>query len=383
MGTVMVTCFLGILGHLGAPSDATLEAIRTAYAANRAALGYGTVRFEVAAGHAKDVESARRGDFARIWTATGFYVFDGPRARYEVVYPIADMVSARIKTSPKSWTSPLSSERFLTDGRITLIDKIEVNPDDREYFHTAQINPGTETAFGNGFLFPLDLGNPRPKDWELDRAIGDMNRPGTSMSVIEFGPSSPRDPSVLRFIIEWKGPPVGRLDYLIDLEKGAIPKSLVMVPEFVDGRKATDWRTECDDIRPVGEGRYLPYRYLVLDTPPNGGGPRFARQLRIIEADFATRPAASQFRLEFPEARTMTDSASMVRYPAQKTWDLANLPRAASPGNQKLTMSGPPATAPEMPGPIQPRSQWPFVLMGLGALIVAVALVFAWRRSHA
>jgi len=247
----------------------------------------------------------------------------------------------------------------------------------------SQINPGTETAFGSEFFFPLDLGNPNPKVWELDRQIEALHRPGTTKSVIELGPATPRGSSLLRFVLEWSGPPVGRLDYLIDLEKGAIPRSLVMIPEFVEGRKATDWRTECDDIRPVGDGRYFPHRFLVLDAPPDGGGLRFARLLRVTDADFATRPAASSFRISFPEPRTMVNSASMVRYPAQASWDLANLPRAASPGNQKLTMSGPPATAPVMPGPIQPRSRLPFILMGIGVVIVAVASVLAWRRAHA
>jgi len=156
MGCATAICIMGLLSGPADPPDATTEAIRTAYAANRAALSYGTVRFEVLSGHAKDLESARRGDFARKWTATGLYVFDGPRARYEVVYPIADLVSARTKTGPKAWSTPLVSERFLTDGRLSLIDKIGVDPDDRNYFHTTQ--SVLRIFGGSDFLPPLPVG---------------------------------------------------------------------------------------------------------------------------------------------------------------------------------------------------------------------------------
>jgi len=95
-------------------------------------------------------------------------------------------------------------------------------------------------------------------------------------------------------------------------------------------------------------------------------------EMVIDEADFATPPPDSAFRLEFDEPRTIYNAATSELYPAQKVWDLARLPRAV-----RINTAGPPAVAgPEMAGTRRRWSAWPIGMIGLGllALVGAVAL---------
>ncbi len=378
MSMLAAGCML-LLSGIAVTPDATADTIRTAYAANRAAFPHGTVRFRLTVGRAPTLEAARKGKLSPEWTAEGFYVFDGPRARYERIHTRSDMVSARTKRGPNEWNSPLTSRRFITDGRLTLWDVISVAPDDQSDTHTAQIDPGTEVAFDSDFLFPLDLGRPTPGRSELDRRIGDAGRPDSSTRLRDVREAKPGSSEVV-VAFAWTGPPPGRCEYRVDLERGAIPIQFGNHAPEIAGKETPSRWIEYGDIRLVNGQGYLPFSMTIIDAPE--GGSRYVQQLIITEAEFKAKPDTALFQLEFPEERRIINSASMVRYAAQKTWDLGKLPRSNSSDSQKITLSPAPVSAPVMPGPKPMGSSWPYIVVCGGLILLATAAIL-WRRSRA
>jgi hypothetical protein len=348
------------------PDMALAQAIRTTYDANRAQFTHWTIRFKFTVAKARDLEGA----ISRRWTdeavGDGFSAFDGRRGRHEILYSLKDLAEKRTWTAPDRFDTHISSDRHLTDGNVTFFDMIDAGKEGKKLFHTAQINPGKESFHSRVFL-PLDLG--RLPGHEVNRLSSDIHavsegRPGYTMKVREGVRLFNRD--LIELTITAAEPVISTRQYWVDLEQGAMVRkaqSTLKLPD--DSHAETDYVWE--DIRQIGDSAWFPFRQVRYS---HHTGMSF--ELLVTEAEFATLPDKSVFRMEFDEARPIRDNARDVRYPAQKIWDLDNLPAPEVSHDQPVPWTSAPAAP--MPGERQATPRWwTFAAIGLGVVLLTLA----------
>jgi hypothetical protein len=346
-----------------------LRAIRTAYMANRAALTYGEIRFEMVT---KNPHMAgARSDSAET-LAKGYYAYDGPVARYETVYPAEVMAKSQtvIGKEVTSWTV---SQRLLTDGKLTLWDRMSpVNNKEGEYDHAAQVNPGTD-IFYQYFAFILELGVPgRSKGTLMNLINGTLDAEKYKLKSYEYGDKGSEQHEVL---LTFESETLHARCW-VDLKRGAIPRRISITTD----KSPVELLAEYGDIRWVGDKAWLPYQWTV--TAPDG----FARIIKITECSVVKKPDPTAFRLDFEKPIPMLNSATSLKYPASKSWDLRHLPSPHSPGVRILERAVPSMPLPAMAsGSTEAGDYWwrpPLVISAL-VLLAAGGIVLFRRRSHA
>ena len=177
----LVLTLIAFVGPPSADSGNLVAAIRTAYEDNRAALSArGTIRFRScdgkldAAPSVDGIDASLKAPWIRRSPSQGLYVFDGAYRRYENLYHPEQLLSRRIKSSPTSWTSYLTSDRLLTDGETTLMDSIDVDADDKTVLHTPNLRAGPQHFFRLAEGIPLQLGNPDTLEYDLGKCLAKL-----------------------------------------------------------------------------------------------------------------------------------------------------------------------------------------------------------------
>lgn len=366
-----------------APSDggSFTDAVQTAFNANRAVLPYGTIRFTFAVGRAENAEAAGRGELKDKWVAEGLYIYDGPRARYECIFSAADMLAERTDLGSGSSSSSLVSQRFLTDGKVSLFDSMHPSgvkgstvPAEKDlalYLHMHQIDPGTEPFFKSA-LIPIGLGNPNYKD-SLTGLLEAVKTGQEGWKLIDIDEHAKFDGfNVALFTFE---SPDAQVKFSVDLERGAITR------RRQSGTKGqgTSGEDRYGDIRQVAGKGWVPFSWTIFMA----GG--LAKQLVIQEADFVKRPDPSVFRLEFPSPVPMINTANYTRYEPRKVWSLGELPLPSSPEARRISppSASSSSTPPVMPVESEPIATWAIVCLVLGMFAILFASFTYWRRRRA
>ncbi len=347
--------------------DQLIAAIRTAYESNRTSLTHGRVRFRYAIGHARDLENAKSSRWSKRTEADGLYLFEWPRARFELVFAPHDMAGNRIRTGPDQFTSLSFTTRLLTDGQLTIVDRPALGRDETSLVSRPQIVPGVR-AFYDELFFPLDLGDPEADRFDLGRDLMEAERPGSGRKLarVDADASLEGVPTVL---LEFEMT-AGRRSYWVDLERGALP--LQILDEVTDG---LSHRFIHGDIRHVAGSAWLPFRELLYISDG------MVKELVIQDAEFAERPSTKGFQLEFASAVPLMDTARMARYSPRKAWDLRTLPSANSPEVQRVALVQPGPPPPEMPGERGRGLSKSELLLYAGLLLLASGAIWSyWRR---
>ncbi len=107
--------------------EKALRNIGEVYEANRAAFPFATIKFRSSVGTAASYEDAKSGRWNTRYDQYAFCAYDNKQARYEVVYPLGEMVARRKKGRQGRWLSPISSVRTLTDGTSSLVETVFPN----------------------------------------------------------------------------------------------------------------------------------------------------------------------------------------------------------------------------------------------------------------
>jgi hypothetical protein len=340
-----------------------LKALATSYGANRSLLRYGSIEFSSATGTAATPEAARSGQWMVRSETTGRYVFDGPRAYFENVFSREQMRANRRKIGDGRHSTTLHSRRVLTDGRITLSDRISLDDSGDKFIRAAQVDPGTRVFYMN-YACPLALGEPDPKSFDLSH---DVHLALDSRAYTwELRDDSFEATPVMHLTLQ-----SGEFQrqYWIDVERGSIPREI----RDQSGPGKPGMRIYHDDLRPVGDGAWLPFTMTIFFHDGE------CKQLTIRKAEFGRRPPPSAFRMEFEEPEALINTADMVHYRPRKVWDLTELPSIASGEAHRVTLQ-------DVPPPPVMRGQdeggaWSSLLIPLGCLVaLGVGGYFAYRR---
>lgn len=382
MKTTFCYCAVAIVGSftpVGAQQpdlDRAEAAIRRAYEANRLGMKQWTAAFELTVGRSATPEAIRKNEWSKQFaTAKGSYVYDGKNGRYELLHSDADIVSNRTKISNNEWTTPLSSFRLLTDGRVTLSDYVDVLGDDKSPLHSAQIDAGVE-GFFNPIQFPLSLGDPDRDDWSAVRGRGRAANVGVPWKLAAVEHDVDLDGvRVTKLSYELQA---ARWTFWVDLERGAIP----IRRHYAESDSGPKLYREYARVERVNDGAWLPRESFELLTSGKRDGS--VKKLTIDAIDTQAKVDRSRFRMEFPAARKFYNTADRVYYTDVKVVDLDKLP-AVGAANVGRFAEGPTTSgnAPKMPGELQGGSVWPAV-SGIILLCIAAALAIhhVYRRRQ-
>lgn len=358
------------------PEDSLLQAVHDAFVSNAAAFPFGHIEFTYIQGSASDSEAARRGDFDPRYTATGLYVFDRERSRYERVFPEEEMRQSNTYIG-SDIISILDSFRMATDGERTLYDSM-VAKAGPGLARGITLSPGRRD-FDRDFRFPISLGQPDHTSMEnLGKFLRDAFRgePDTRIAEVESD-FIHEDRRVIRIVIEME---FGDFECLVDLERGAVPLRIVGRTEATDTSGESRTIINFDDLRLIPNRGWLPFKQSWWRSRDGGGG-----QIAVRAASFDTPPATSAFGIDFPKPTAIIDNAKGLRYPPKEVWNLSSLPSPGSPGVEKVEYASIPLDAlPKLPGERTAGSRYSLLILGLIALAATIAL-FVWtrRRSHA
>jgi hypothetical protein len=295
------------------PGDHTelLKAIAKAEAANRAALTHVVSRFEYVSARVDDEENALAGKLRSKFTAEGTYVFDGPRARYERVFPAQELAAATVRESPNVTVSTISNARALTDGKETFWAGDGL----------PQINPGSDQFYSHK-LFPLSLGSPDTGTYFsriLERSLA--KDPAFLLSAIDED-ARLDGRKVVHLTFEH---PKSTIEFWVDRERGAIPVRIVA--RHKEPAVVTIERN--DDLRLVNNKAWIPYRWTWMMSGRNDDS---IKQLTVLEADFTTRPTEDDLTLTFAFPAQVLDVVRFLKYPARTKWNLSRLPKRGDAG---------------------------------------------------
>ena len=248
----------------------TIQVVAQAYEANRLGFPHGTIRFNLAIGTASSYEDAIDGKWASKSSTEGFCAFDRKQARYETVFSLEEMVRVRKKNGERSWSSPIVSARYLTDGTNTLFETIDPNIDGSKLSLDSQITPGTG-VFYRQMLLPIELGQPEPKgSFTRDcKNLRGVLTAGVDEQVSVIPGTEAISPGFFEMSIKATvagGREVRDTRYKIDLRCGAIP---IEQQDQIknEGGVLKRWMRQ-DDLRQFGERGWVPFRYH--NCPANG-----------------------------------------------------------------------------------------------------------------
>ena len=131
--------------------------------ANRLAMPRGILRSRCSVGTMRDEPAALRGEAADLVTTRGFYAFDGPRGRYDLVFSVEDMSKNYVQTGPTMSSSvlPVMSQRLATDGTKTLFDLISLTADRKALGHSFNLDTGVDQFHRNKLMIPSNWGRRR------------------------------------------------------------------------------------------------------------------------------------------------------------------------------------------------------------------------------
>ncbi|AGA26617.1 hypothetical protein [Singulisphaera acidiphila] len=357
MLVVMVISVLGVSPDRS--DDPMVSAIRTAYEANLNALSVGTMSFTYSSGVAPDLASAISGQWSNRSQAEGSFAASGSDLRYERRFAPEVLNSNRTWLSEKQFSSPLTSNRVLTNGSYTLLDRVDASRDGKRLIHSARILAGN-TDFFKHIELPLALGTNGTGYLHLgtDIARAMLHRSEWVLTdVDDRAKLDGIDVVKLTFIgLEF------RRVYWVDLEHGAIP---IRVDVYRNEKLALTFIRQ--DLHLFSGKGWYPCREITFVQTGS------AREFIIDRGSpLGLAAPSSSFQLAFPAALPMINQSDMVKYPPRKIWDLRSLPSSTSPGVEQLKLATPPSPPfDNFAGERDAPQRWPILLMAFGAILLA------------
>ncbi len=324
----LIASALGFAGPVSAGDEKVAAGLLAAFEANRASLAVaGTIYFHARDGSIgaksslEEFDAALKGDWPRLTSSEGLYLFDGKNRRYENGYPIAEMVAARAEL--------IDSSQLLTDGETTLHDSISLQPYRKPLYHSPGLYAGAGPFFRNAYCIPINLGNPEPPYFDLGKHLGDALHGRGGAVLAEVDPQARLDgASVVKLRVDLPNDPKDsgrpRFTFWVDPDHGAIPVRMRCVRISPQDQVITIYQINNDDIRRVDRG-WLPFRYSVAETsltPTGGTSADLVHEVVIEEADFANPPPRSAFALAFPWPVRLSHPDQNGDLGTRQVWDL-------------------------------------------------------------
>lgn len=292
-----------------------LEAIRTAYEANRASFDTFDCRFLKIAGVNDREEFLRTGELQDAFSTECLYAYSTTQHIIEHAFP-DDMLTECFRLAKDTGASPfLNSFRGLADGKYMLLHRSSATSRST-VSHKVAADADAHLLFSI-FAFPLSLGFPETLRSDL----------GISLQAILLN--------------------IARTDRIYLGESRAIPGGGIIEIAVSGSDFDQEWHLDPEkDYAPVlsilrfGDGESLTFRYLDY-RPVSGKGwfpfetrrimsPRSCEVTKIREIK-AAPPANDRFELTFPRPIPVLNRTDQLLYAPQKTWRVSALPKASSP----------------------------------------------------
>lgn len=349
----------------GGKDDSLVQAIRNAYEANLEALSSGTLRFRCTSGNAESLDAVLAGRWTDRNVGEGLFASNGTDSRYECLFPPADLNRHRRRLDEGSFYTTLTSVRVLTDGRLTLIDRVGATRDGTMHTYSPRLFGGTTEYYQNVTL-PLALGGKGQGYLHLGADIARASAPDSQWRLTAVDDDEELDGAAV-IKLTFESPETGRI-YWVDPARGAIP---LKVESYRKGKLLLTFLRK--DLRFLSNKGWYPFREVSF---VQGG---IAREYLIDEtSDFERPPAPATFRLAFPKPIPIINQAESVRYPGRVVWDLKTLPAADAPGTMKLKVLDPPVAAPGMPpGERDAPRRRTIILTVSAAILLSIGACFA------
>lgn len=376
------------------------KAILTAYNANREALAnHGTIRYRFSSGtlaksDLADLSQTRNRKWDRLSSVEGTFAFDGSNRIILNEYPLKDLVARRKRIDDKRWSTEITAFKALSDGSSTFFLSIQPDNAGNALVQNPSITSGTRAMFQEFDFFPLDLGDPTPKSWDmggcLGRCLGLIQDHGYVIKKLESHELFERiDVVKIETECSIQNPPCVYRDFFwVDLARGAIP--VRSRSEYLMGKYSSISEIFLEDLEEIPGVGWFPRREIELrgGTDSDGNQPNMSiRELQVISLDLTRRPDASSFLIEYPDSarREVIDNDRRVIYPARKVWDLSALSsiKRGTAGGRRNTPASP-ASIPEMPGEYESRSPWgaiALIVFGIVLVLGSVTVIVRKLRN--
>jgi hypothetical protein len=358
---LVLSCAPNGIDQTDPPNFDVLKAVSGIYDENKAKFLNCAITFEFVDAYAVSFEEAARGVLTDVQRTDGKFAIRGQQIAYECVFSDDSMRAAAVQVADGRTATRLNSFRAVTNGKLTITDRILVGSE-------GKLQRGTHIDSERGEFFtlvqiPLSLGVPDNYREDLSRVFGMIveRAAGMQLKRIDEGVEI----SGVKTIRVELSTARGKRVVWVDPERGGIP--LLTHDEMSDG---TSYRLQYGDVRLVPDHGWLPF-----DTITYLPGGRVKR-LRVKTLDFG-KLADETFRLAFPAPVAMINLASNVSYRPQKAWDLSSLPSATSENVTPLATV--PATDPEFPtsrGTGLPYFQIAILVIS----IIGIAGFLWWRK---
>jgi hypothetical protein len=351
------------------PTDSSeqIDFLRISFKANKDSFAFGTFHFQYTRGRCASLSDAESGVFSSSISEDGLYVFDGKNERYDLLADPEALAAVTKRLSKKKSASMATAFRALTDGEVTLLDRMFLDDEDKYSYRSPEIYPGTEMFCTDAYFnFPLSLGN-------CDKVIGDLFdnlsriKDGVyTLSELDLDSKLDGLPAC-KLLCTFKG---GSITYWIDRSRGCLPIRV----ELRGDEPGFDASYRYSDFEHVASAGWLPRRRQRI-----WASGKLAELVVITKLDVTNRPQRSLFTLDFPKPVPLNNQAKQLVYAKQKTWSLLDLPGASSPRTRPAPQQH--FSAGEMPGEIEPGLNWLIPLAGAIVLAVAGLTSFFWWRA--
>ena len=290
-----------------------IRAIADAADANKAKFAFGRAEFRSQDGYATTSGDARAGRLDKLAEAPSTYLFDKDHNFYQKIFPLATLAANTVWVDENRSGSRLSSFQFTTNGRAILYEHISSSRDGKSEIYGHHLDTNASHFFSSA-VFPLSLGF--PKDQSAD--MGATLRAGLEGKFQVRLEELERDASweglkLVRICLTY---PHHRIEYWIDLKRGAIPvyERSVVANNFIN-------QYFHDKIEFIPGHGWLP----LLKTYYGNGN----RTHRIVldHLDFETPLAPADFHLVTSEPVWLIDPVTNLPFTkAHQFWDLDRLP---------------------------------------------------------
>jgi hypothetical protein len=365
---MILLCLVAAVSVQPAGSADQAEFLRLSFKANKDAFAFGTFHFEYTRGVCASLSDAEAGVFSKSIREDGLYVVDGKNERYDLLADATALAAVTTHVAKNKTSSFARVFRMLTNGQVTLLDRLWLDDSSKFSHRSPEIYPGTSIFCGSAyFQFPLSLGN-------CDKFTTDLF---DDLSACKDGKCTITE---LDFDAQLDGLPVCKLSYTfrtgkcthwIDRNRGCLSVRVVIH----DNASGSDSIYRFGEFEHVKGAGWLPRRRLHIWAKG-----QLADRIVVTGIDTTRRPDRSMFQLDFAEPVPLPDGTKGVIHSKRKNWSLLDLPIAMAPGAHLLTHDR--TSFGQMPGEIEGHFNWTAVVAATTGVLLVVLTVILWRRSR-